>query len=449
LLLRFTCAAVASLIPPLSVVSAGSENVANSRSSERSYHLEVKPDRDDWNYRVGEKVIFHVSITSSQPLTESVTVRYRIGPETFEPEVPRKLNVPPGGAEVDGGTMDEPGFLRMKVSAQISDQRLNGLATVAFSPEKITPTQIEPDDFEAFWSNSKAELSKIPIDAQLRARTDLSGPNFDAFELSLANFDPEGKKPRFFGILCVPKSEGKYPAILQTPGAGVRGYSGEIWIPRDRFITLEVGIHGIPVTNEPDFYKQQAEGSLQGYERRNLENRDRFYYRRVYLGCLRALEYLQSHPKWDGKNLMTRGGSQGGQLALVAAVLEPRVTAVAAAFPAFCDVTGYLQGRAGGWPGLFNGKPPEDETGLAVWNTGIKTTGYYDTVNFAKRIRVPVHFSMGYNDEVCPPTAFFAMYNQVSAPKELKIYPPSGHDLPPDGWGHYTHWTVDHAQAKK
>jgi cephalosporin-C deacetylase-like acetyl esterase len=417
---------------------------------ERKYKLEVTPDREDWIYAVGDPVKFRIQITSDEPVTETIVVRYRLGPEKFEPEIPLRVEVPPEGTEVDGGTLEKPGFLRLLASAQVGEKKIKGAATAAFSPEKIEPTQKEPKDFDAFWAAGKAELAKIPMDAQLTPRPERSGPNFDAFELSLATYDPEGKTPRFYGILCVPKGGGKFPAILQTPGAGVRGYKGEIWVPRDKFITLEVGIHGIPVTETGDFYKQQAEGPLRGYERRNLADRETFYYRRVYLGCQRALEYLIAHPKWDGKNLLTRGGSQGGQLAIVSAALNDKVTATAAAFPAFCDVTGYLDGRAGGWPGLFTGKVTEgDEAAQAKRDAQVKTTGYYDVVNFAKRLKVPAYFSWGFNDEVCPPTSFYAMFNGVTAPKELKVFPRSGHDLPGKGWGAYTDWTVRNAQRVK
>jgi cephalosporin-C deacetylase len=42
-----------------------------------------------------------------------------------------------------------------------------------------------------------------------------------------------------------------------------------------------------------------------------LDNRDRYYYRRVYLGCVRANDFLTRHPKWDGVNLAVTRGSQG------------------------------------------------------------------------------------------------------------------------------------------
>jgi len=50
-----------------------------------------------------------------------------------------------------------------------------------------------------------------------------------------------------------------------------------------------------------------------GYAASTLDDRNRYYYRRVYLGCLRANDFLVSHPKWTRKNLIVTGGSQGGR----------------------------------------------------------------------------------------------------------------------------------------
>ena len=54
------------------------------------------------------------------------------------------------------------------------------------------------------------------------------------------------------------------------------------------------------------------------------------------------------------KNLIAQGGSQGGALALIAAGLDSRITAVAATHPALSDMAGYKADRVGGYPHLFN-----------------------------------------------------------------------------------------------
>ena len=52
---------------------------------------------------------------------------------------------------------------------------------------------------------------------------------------------------------------------------------------------------------------------------------------------------------------------------------------------------------------------------------------YYDVVNFAKRVKCPVFYSFGFNDETCSPTSTYAAYNAITAPKRLAVTPTSGH----------------------
>jgi hypothetical protein len=71
----------------------------------------------------------------------------------------------------------------------------------------------------------------------------------------------------------------------------------------------------------------------------------------------------------------------------------------------------------------------------------IATATYYDTVNFAKRLKVPGYYNWGYNDETCPPTAAYAAYNLITAPKTLgltletrpQLYRPSSTTRSPAG----------------
>jgi cephalosporin-C deacetylase-like acetyl esterase len=188
-------------------------------------------------------------------------------------------------------------------------------------------------------------------------------------------------------------------------------------------ITFEIGIHGIPVTMDPSIYLDLGKTVLDGYPFYNLDDRDRYYYKRVYVGCVRAIDFLYSLPEFDGSTLGVTGGSQGGALSIVTAGLDNRVKFLAAFYPALCDVTGYLHGRAGGWPHMFaeynktfNNKPDK-----------IATSKYYDVVNFARKVKAPGFYSWGYNDVTCPPTSMYSAYNVIQAPKSLAIFEETGH----------------------
>jgi cephalosporin-C deacetylase len=63
---------------------------------------------------------------------------------------------------------------------------------------------------------------------------------------------------------------------------------------------------------------------------------------------VRANDFLASREMWDDKILLVMGASQGCQLLIVSAGLDPQVTALSATQPAMCDVAAELHGRAGG-----------------------------------------------------------------------------------------------------
>ena len=113
---------------------------------------------------------------------------------------------------------------------------------------------------------------------------------------------------------------------------------------------------------------------------------------------------------------------------------------MAAIYPALCDHTGYLNKRAGGWPHYFrNTEPKPDE---------VETLGYYDVVNFARRVTIPGFYTWGYNDLVCPPTSMYSAYNVINAPKELHIFQETGHWTFPEQNEIINRWLVKQLTGK-
>ena len=88
----------------------------------------------------------------------------------------------------------------------------------------------------------------------------------------------------------------------------------------------------------------------------------------VYLGCVRAIDFIETLDCFDGETIGVTGGSQGGALSIVAAGLDDRIDYLASFYPALCELTGYLHGRAGGWPHMFRNdftnKPEKIETSI-------------------------------------------------------------------------------------
>ena len=410
-------------------------NFSYAQPVEQFIKVVVAPDHSDWTYKTGENVKFTITVLQNGNILKNVLVKYETGPERMEAPKKDSLTLPNGTLVIDAGTMKEPGFLRCIAFAIVNGKSYRGLATAAFNPLQIVPAIPNPTDFMGFWDKAKADLTKIPMDARMTLMPERCTENVNVYHVNLQNFKLGA---RLYGILCVPKKEGKYPAILQVPGAGVRAYAGDIVNAEKGFITFQIGIHGIPVNMDPLVYTNLASGALSGYWNYNLDDKDRFYYKRVYLGCIRANDFLVSLPQYDGINLGVMGGSQGGALTIVTASLDARVKYWAAYYPALSDLTGYLKGRAGGWPHLF------DKNNVAFNNTKekINTAGYYDVVNFARQLKVPGFYSMGFNDETCPPTSMYAAYNVITAPKELFLALETGHWTYPEQQEKLTNWLV-------
>lgn len=410
--------------------------LAFAQPTEKQIKVQVSADHPDWLYKPGEKVTFSVLVSKNGSPIPQAKVRYEIGPEKQESWKKDTQILANGSLQLDGGTLSGAGFLRCIVIAEVDGKEYRNLATVGFSPNLLQATVANPSDFDAFWDKAKQDLAKIPLDAKMTLMPERCTEKTNVYHVNIQNYRIGA---RLYGILCVPKKPGKYPALLHVPGAGVRPYAGDIANAEKGIITLQIGIHGIPVNLDPSVYTDLGAGILNGYPTYNMDDKDRFFYKRVYVGCVRANDFLTSLPQFDGQNLAVTGGSQGGALSIVTAALDNRVKFLGAYYPALSDVTGYLYNRAGGWPHYF------DKNGRAVneTKTKLETIAYFDVVNFARRLKVPGFYSWGFNDETCPPTSMYAAYNVISAPKELYLALDTGHWNYPEQVEKMTNWLTN------
>lgn len=389
-----------------------------------TYQVRIAPDRDNWTYELNEKAKFEIAVTLNNRQVSGINVKYSCGLEMLKPTIEKTITTTSQSFSIDAGTLDKPGFLRCIASFEKNGITYRGLGTAGFRPDLIKPTVTEPKDFEEFWNKGKSELSKIPLDAKFELMPALGSSKVDVYHVSFQNVGTGiAKVSRIYGMLAVPKETypgQKFPAIMRPPGAGVRPYFGQVAMAERGIIVLEIGIHGIPVNLPQLVYDELRNTALNRYMSYNMDDKDEYYYRRVYLGCIRSNDFLFSLPQFDGKNLGVTGGSQGGGLAIITTALDSRVKGLVSSYPALSDMTGYLFGRAGGWFHLL--KDPKNQT-----KEKIETLSYYDVVNFAKRVKVPGMYSWGFNDEVVPPTSSFAAYNVITAPKKLLLGLEMGH----------------------
>lgn len=397
----------------LLVSMLGTAVSVGAQPAQKLINVVVSPDHTDWKYKVKDNVTFAVQVFKNGNLLKDVTVNYETGPEYF-PDVKKQEVVLKEGKITLKSSMKEPGFLRCRVIAKVDGRQYEGMATVAVDEDKLLPATADPKDFDSFWSDAISEARKTPLSPIVTLLPEKCTSTQNVYQVSFQN---ERNGSRMYGMLIKPKKEGTYPAILQVPGAGIRPYNGVNY--GDDVITLEIGIHGVPVTMSQDVYNNLSAGALNNYMGINKNNRDTHYFKRVYLGCVRAVDFIYTLPEFDGQTVGVTGGSQGGALSIVTAGLDPRIKFLAAMYPALCDYAGYLNNRAGGWPHYFrNAKPGVGE---------IEALAYFDVVNFARRVNAPGWYTWGFNDVTCPPTSMHAAYNVIPGAKELIIYEETGH----------------------
>ena len=390
----------------------------------------VATDHKDWTYKVSETARFSVQVIQYGNLLENVTVDYEAGPEML-PDIKKEGVVLKNGKMELTGTMKTPGFYRLRVWAKVDGRRYEGLATAAFEPEKIQPTVKDPADFESFWNNAIAEARKMNLDPRITLLPDRCTSDANVYHISFQN---EAFGSRIYGMLAMPKKPGKYPAILRVPGAGIRPYSGDSRTAGMGFIVLDIGIHGFPVNLDPQVYFDLGAGALSGYWNYRMNDKNTHYYKRVFLGCVRAVDFIYSLPEFNGNDIAVTGGSQGGALTIITSGLDSRIKFAASYYPAMCDHTGYLNKRAGGWPHYYrNAEPKPGE---------VETLAYYDVVNFARRVKAPGYYTWGFNDITCPPTSMYSAYNMITAPKELHIYQETGHWQYPEQTEAVNNWLI-------
>lgn len=385
----------------------------------------TEPDHPDWIYRTGEKAKIKISLFKYGIPQDGITVRYETGSELMPSDKTGSITLKNGKAEINIGTLDKPGFRDCIFSVMINGKKYSHHVKVGFSPDKIKPYTEIPDGFMDFWKNNIKEASEFPLKYTKEKAEEYCTEKIDCYLIKL---QLNNRGQAVYGYLFYPKNAkpGSCPVVLSPPGAGIKTIKEPLrhkYYAEEGFIRLEFEIHGLNPTMSEEQFKEISNafnGKENGYLTNGLDNKDNYYMKRVYLSCLRCIDLLTSLPEWDGKNVIVQGGSQGGALAMITAGLDKRVTACVVNHPALSDMAGYMAGRAGGYPHFFRTRGMDTKEKL-------ETMSYYDVVNFARLIKADTFMTWGFNDNTCPPTTSYAVYNTLECNKEALITPINEH----------------------
>lgn len=402
------------------------------------YQLELKVNKPDGIFKVGEKAVFTCRVLKDGKPAEGVDVRYFISADNQRTKRGKFIS---NGTWKTETTLDYPGWVRLGFSIHDAKGKMMDITTenwgrkskvkivgvgALFDPDKLVSVYPEPKDFDEFWAGVRKELDAVPVKELSKKEVKLAN-NLAAkvicYDVQVAC---AGKKP-VSGYLSMPKNAKpkSCPAVLYYDGAGVRDSSKNLSFAQKGAIYFGINAHGIENGKPKSFYANLQKTELSRYSHSGKNNRDTFYFKGMYMRVMRSLDYIKTLPEWDGKHIIVCGASQGGGQVFAACALDKDVTYAVAGVPALSDHAGCLAKRDSGWPRLYtadkDGKPAEPAVA--------ETAAYYDNVYFAKRVKCPININTGLFDRTCVPTGVLAAYNNIpeTTQKWLVVVPDGSH----------------------
>ncbi|MDX2064810.1 MAG: alpha/beta fold hydrolase [Fimbriimonadaceae bacterium] len=285
----------------------------------------------------------------------------------------------------------------------------------------------KPDDFDAFWDRTLAELGGIAPDVELRP-ADFQTPNAECFDLYFTGLGGA----RVHAKLLVPRTPAArpHPAMVHFHGYTMRSSD---WSDYLGWVGLGFTVAALDCRGQAGRSQDTVvtTGPTQsGHIIRGLsDGPDHLYYRHVFTDCARLAQLVIDRPEVDGTQVIATGGSQGGALAMVCAALEPRVAKCAPLHPFLSDyqrvwemdldVHAYDELRR-----YFRHFDPTHAREAEIFYR----LGYIDIQHLAPRIEARLLMGLGLMDNITPPSTCFAAYNRVRSEKEIVIYPDFGHE---------------------
>ena len=334
-------------------------------------------------------------------------------------------------------SMDVPGFVCIEANVVTADgkkvpkkhrweKRVFFMGGAAVEPWKLK-SAAEPEDFDAFWRETREKLDALPMDV-LSYEKCVASNGVDVFAVKVAC---PGPCP-LTGYLTVPATanEGKrYPANVWFDGAGTTPQG----IPSRRMtdrIGLFVNTQGYDLGKDKAYYeaffRSRCPHGTCPYDRCREQNKNRrtaFVYG-LAMRAIRAVDYVSTLESCDG-TVFVEGDSQGAFQAAIAAAQAKRT-------PDRLRV-GILWGLD--WSGMTLGRLPSYYRATPGYESELD---YFDPCLHARRMKCPVEISKaGLGDYCSPPSSLTVFYNNLKVPRRIVYYQGSTHGWWPEGVRRY------------
>lgn len=308
-------------------------------------------------------------------------------------------------------TLKRAGFVHLVCVAQNENgEKAEGFdqldASAGVDVLSLSYSDTLPEDFEEYWAEIEDLVSNYPIEViEFKEQTEGISEGYRAYDVKIKT---PTQRPAS-GRITVPKKEGRFPLRISFLGYGIHPTG---FVYEEDKICACFNAHGFE-NDKPEEELIKIYGKeLSWYGFHNEENASNktTYYRNMMIRNLIALKFTKTLPAWNGKDIISAGGSQGALQAITVAAHDSDVTEVLAYKPWFCDLKSIEDGYLKGWR-------PDVAEGLR----------YFDTVAQAMHIKCPIFIECYLGDYVCPPKTVMALYNSIKAEKKIKFIQSATH----------------------
>ncbi len=289
------------------------------------------------------------------------------------------------------------------------------------------PERDEPQDFDAFWADTLQNAQKYSLNPQFEP-VDYGLKTIESYDVTFSGYAGQPIK----GWLLLPRQRSeRLPVVVEYIGyGGGRGFATN-WL----FWSSMGYAHLIMDTRGQgsawrtgDTADLQPDGSsphIPGFMTLGILSPETYYYRRVFVDAVRAVEAARNHPAVDVERVAVTGGSQGGGISIAVAGLVPDVKVVMPDVPFLCHYRRATE--------ITDAYPYQEISAYCKIHrdkihTVFRTLSYFDGMNFAARSKAKALFSVGLMDEICPPSTIYGAYNHFAGEKEIRIYPYNHHE---------------------
>lgn len=291
------------------------------------------------------------------------------------------------------------------------------------------PMRTEPADFDQFWQQTLLEARQCRLDARFLLVENGLKP-FETFDVTFIGFGGQPIK----GWFILPRQRAdKLPCVVEYIGyTGGRGFSTDwlLWpslgfaqfVMDTRGQGSSVASHG----DTPDLYGKGGNPFVCGFMTQGILDPKHYYFRRVFIDAVRAVEAACSHPDVDTNRICVTGCSQGGGITIAVAGLIPEIDVAMPDVPFLCHYRRAVD--------IVDTFPYQEIAKFCIAHrdkipTVFRTLSYFDGINFAARARAKALFSVGLMDTVCPPSTVFAAFNHWGGhKKDIRVYEFNGHE---------------------